>query len=108
MGADSQPAPYQPRPIDTSATQLSDDLNQLSETLAANAHDVWAAQRLREGWQYGPVRDDELMQHPCLVPYGQLPEAEKAYDRKLVSETLRAILILGYEIRRKERNPYPS
>jgi ryanodine receptor 2 len=106
MGADSQPARYQPLPIDTSATRLSDDLKQLSEALAANAHDVWAAQRLREGWQYGPVRDDGLLQHPCLVPYDQLPEAEKVYDRKLVAETLRAILVLGYEIRRKTRDPH--
>ncbi len=104
MGDDG-PASYQPLPIYTSATRLPDDLTQLLEALAANAHDVWAAQRLQEGWRYGPVRDDDALRHPCLVPYDQLPEAEKDYDRNLVIETLRAILVLGYEIRPTERNP---
>jgi hypothetical protein len=99
VDVDRPSAWYQPNPIDTSATRLPDDLKQLSEALAANAHDVWAAQRLREGWRHGPVRDDNALRHPCLVPYDKLPELEKEYDRNLVIETLCAILVLGYEIR---------
>lgn len=91
---------YEPRILDSSAVELPSDLLPLLERLAANAHDVWAAQRLRDGWTYGPVRDDSLRQHPCLVPYEQLPESEKEYDRNSVRQTLRAILALGYRIER--------
>lgn len=89
---------YEPHPLDTSAVTLSVELLDLQEELAANAHEVWAAQRIQDGWRYGPSRDDETKEHPCLVSYDQLLDSEKEYDRRLVAETLRAILILGYEI----------
>jgi ryanodine receptor 2 len=62
------------------------------------AHDVWAAARIAQGWSYGPTRDDRNKKHPCLVPYSQLPESEKEYDRRMAAETLKAILTLGYQI----------
>ena len=89
---------YQPEPIDTSGVTLSEDLRRLTELLAKNAHDIWARQRMAEGWTYGPKRDDAKKQHPCLVPYEELPETEKEYDRNAAMETLRAILALGYKI----------
>jgi ryanodine receptor 2 len=89
---------YDPEPIDTSRVALGEQVLQLRELLAKNAHDVWARQRLREGWRYGAVRDDARKEHPCLVPYEQLPESEKEYDRATALETLRAILALGYRI----------
>jgi len=49
----------------------------LSEHLARNAHDIWARQRLADGWNSGPGRDDAAKEHPCLVPYKDLPESEK-------------------------------
>lgn len=87
---------YQPRPIDTSAVSLPAELLALTERLAENAHDIWAQQRLAQGWTYGPQRDDAAKKHPCLVSYADLPESEKEYDRKAAMETLKAIVALGY------------
>jgi hypothetical protein len=91
-------AHYLPVPIDTSSVTLPESLDRLLERLAENTHDVWAAQRLSEGWTRGPSRDDVAKKHPCLVPYNQLPETEKEYDRRTAAETLKAILMLGYRI----------
>src|SRR5438045_4140296 len=90
--------PYQPKPIEASSIALPQDLLDLTEHLAENAHDHWARQRIKDGWTYGPNRDDAQKQHPCLVPYDDLPESEKEYDRKAAMETLKAILALGYRI----------
>ncbi len=89
---------YEPRPIDTSGVDLPEHLVALTERLAENTHDVWAAQRIAEGWTYGPSRDDAAKKHPDLIPYAGLPESEKEYDRKTAMETLKAIVALGYRI----------
>ena len=89
---------YNPKPIDTSAIKLPKDLLDLGEQIAKNVHDVWAAGRIKDGWTYGPVRNDANKQHPCLVPYEELPEEEKAYDRNTAQETLRLIMKLGFNI----------
>lgn len=91
--------PYDPRPIDTSHVSLPHAVAALAERLAENTHDHWAAQRFREGWRHGPTRDDVRKEHPCLIPYDQLPESEKEYDRLTACETVRAILALGHTIR---------
>lgn len=96
---------YQPRPVDTSGVKLTESLLELTELLAQNIHEVWAAQRLSEGWTYGPERDDEAKRHPCLVPYDELPESEKEYDRNTALETLRVITALGYRIERVDKPP---
>ena len=89
---------YQPAPIDVTQISLSPELLQLTERLAENTHDLWAAQRLAQGWTLGAQRDDAKKTHPCLVPYAQLPESEKEYDRIAAIGTLKAILRLGYQI----------
>jgi len=91
---------YQPKRIDTSSVELSPELANLTEHLAENTHDLWAAQRLKDGWTWGAKRDDAQKKHPCLVPYRDLPESEKAYDRQTAMGTLKAILALGYRIER--------
>jgi ryanodine receptor 2 len=91
---------YRPRPIDTTEVALSPEILALTERLAENAHDVWAARRMAEGWTYGPQRDDAAKDHPDLVPYADLPESEKQYDRSTAMETLKAIVALGYHISR--------
>ncbi len=91
-------ATYTPKPIDTSTVVLTHAQRRLVEQLAANAHEVWAKKRLEDGWQYGPSRNDEAKTHPCLVPYDQLPESEKDYDRIMVEQVVRAALALGYRI----------
>ena len=90
---------YQPSPIATEGVSLPPELLPLTEQLAQNAHDLWAAQRLAQGWRHGPQRDDAKKLHPCLVPYDQLPDGEKEYDRIAALGTLKAILKLGYQIR---------
>jgi hypothetical protein len=89
---------YQPKPIDTSDVQLSATLLALTEQLAENAHDLYARQRMAEGWRYGPQRNDVTKENPTLVPYQDLPESEKDYDRNMAMETLKAIIALGYRI----------
>ena len=71
---------------------------ELLEELAKNVHDQWAKGRISEGWTYGPERNDELKQTPCLVPYEQLPEIEKEYDRNTALQTIKFLLEKGYKI----------
>jgi ryanodine receptor 2 len=89
---------YIPQPIDTSEIKLSADLLELTELLARNTHEVWATQRIAEGWKYGTERSDTEKFHPCLVAYEDLPENEKEYDRNTAMETLKVIVKLGYRI----------
>lgn len=89
---------YTPTPIDTGSVELPAELTALTEKLAENTHDIWAAGRLRDGWQYGPERNDTKKTNPTLVPYDQLPESEKQYDRNTALETLKVILKLGFQI----------
>lgn len=91
---------YFPEPIDTKHVCLDSDILELCELLARNAHDVWARERMNQGWTYGPARNDLAKEHPCLVPYAELPESEKEYDRSTAMETLKVIVSMGYEIRR--------
>ena len=84
--------------LDTGEIELSPELLKLTEHLAIHVHEVWAANRIAEGWKYGPKRDDERKEHPCLMPYSELPESEKEYDRKTAIETLKAIGLLGFRI----------
>jgi hypothetical protein len=91
---------YQPKPIDTTGIELGPELNELVEKLSESTHDNWAIGRLNEGWRLGPERDNKQKTHPCLIPYSQLPESEKDYDRVTATETLKAIIALGYSIKR--------
>ena len=91
---------YQPHPKNVDDVVLPEDLVALTEQIAENVHEVWAASRVAEGWTYGPVRDDARKQTPCLVPYADLTEEEKAYDRNTAMQTLKLIVSLGYDIRK--------
>lgn len=91
---------YTPKPIDTDGVELSEELIDLTEKIAENVHDVWAQGRIKEGWTYGEKRDDVKKQTPCLVPYDQLPENEKEYDRHTAMSTIKLIVSLGYKIER--------
>lgn len=89
---------YNPQPINVEDISLDANLEDLTEAIAENAHDIWARARMDEGWTYGPVRDDAKKQHPDLVPYAQLPDSEKEYDRLMAMNTLRLVLRLGFGI----------
>ena len=95
------PKKYRPGPIDTSSIELPKELMALSEEIAKNVHDVWALNRIKEGWTYGPERSDELKLTPCLVPYEDLTELEKDYDRNTAIATIKLIYKLGFEIKKK-------
>ena len=90
---------YVPKPIDTSDVKLPEDLLLLTEKIAENVHEVWAAGRISEGWTYGEKKDVEKKKTPLLVPYGELPESEKDYDRNTAIGTLKLIVKLGYTIK---------
>lgn len=89
---------YTPQPVDTNDVKLPEELDALAEVIAKNVHDVWSQGRIAEGWTYGPERNDALRQTPCLVPYEELPESEKAYDRNTAQATLKLILKFGFRI----------
>lgn len=89
---------YKPQPVNTSGVQIPHELVPLIEELARNAHEVWAQQRISDGWSYGPERDDRRKETPCLVPYEDLSESEKEYDRKTAKQMLKALLALGFRI----------
>lgn len=89
---------YTPKPIDLSDVELTEDLNELREAIAENAHEVWAENRYADGWRYGVQRNDDLKLHPDMVPYSQLPESEKEYDREMAMKTIKLLKKLGYDI----------
>lgn len=89
---------YIPQPNDTKNVVLPKELNALAEEIAKNVHEVWSAERMKDGWTYGEMRNDLEKKHPCLVPYEELSEEEKAYDRNTSIETIKLILKLGFKI----------
>lgn len=92
---------YKPAPRDTSSVRLPREIAELTELLAKNTHENWAKQRIGEGWRYGPKRDDARKEHPSLIPYEELSESEKEYDRTTAMETIKTILALGYRIEKR-------
>ena len=92
---------YVPQPIGTSDIQLPEELEALVEKMAKNVHEVWAETRIKQGWTYGSERNDKQKKHPCLIPYEELPEEEKEYDRGTSVGTLKLILKLGFRITKK-------
>ena len=92
---------YTPKPVDTTAVALPQALLELTEKIAENVHEVWSKGRIAEGWTYGEKRDDNKKETPCLVPYSELPENEKEYDRNTALETIKTILSLGYKIQKR-------
>lgn len=89
---------YIPQPIDTKDVVLPKELSSLAEEIAKNVHEVWSVGRMKEGWTYGEERNDAEKHHPCLVPYEELTETEKEYDRNTSQETLKLIMKLGFRI----------
>lgn len=92
---------YIPQPVDVTDVRLPDELNNLVEQMARNVHEVWAETRIAQGWTYGEQRDDVHKQHPCLVPYEELPDVEKEYDRQTAVSTLKLIMKLGFHVSRE-------
>ncbi|HUJ39446.1 MAG TPA: RyR domain-containing protein [Candidatus Acidoferrales bacterium] len=89
---------FEPKPLDLSGIELTPELRRISELLAENTHNIWAKGRIADGWHYGPERNDARREHPCLVPYAELPESEKEYDRRTAMGAIQAIMALGYSV----------
>lgn len=89
---------YVPNPVDTTDVKLPTELESLVEEMAKNVHEVWAQTRISQGWSFGEERNDVAKKHPCLVPYEELSEEEKTYDRNTSVQTLKLILKLGFKI----------
>ena len=99
---------YEPHPLDLSDVLLDDDLLALTEAIAENTHEVWAKTRKQEGWTYGPQRNDTLKQNPDMVPYSDLSESEKEYDRKTAFDALRLAKKLGFNVSRGPKHHCPN
>ena len=93
---------YIPEPMDLSLVDLPESLIQLSERIAENVHEVWAKARIDDGWTYGEKRADIPTQHPYLVPYDELPEEEKEYDRNTAMNTIKMVKKLGFRIEKED------
>ena len=89
---------YIPQPIDTKDVKLPDELILLAEEIAKNVHEVWAEGRMKDGWRYGEKRNDVGKLHPCLMPYEELTEKEREFDRNTSQETLKMIIKMGFKI----------
>ena len=92
---------YNPKKLDFSNLAIPEELNELIEKIAEAVHDEWAAGRIADGWTYGPQRDDDKKHHPCLVPYEELSDEEKAYDRATAKATIAMVIGNGYRIENK-------
>lgn len=93
---------YIPHPISLDNVEVEDELIELREAIAENAHEVWAEARRNEGWTYGVERDDEKKQHPDMLPYNRLPESEKEYDRIMAMNTIKLVKKLGWDLKKKK------
>lgn len=92
---------YVPAPVDTTGVALPEELGELVEIMSKNVHEVWAETRIKQGWSWGPTRDDANKQHPCLIAYEELSDDEKVFDRNSAVETLKLILKNGFKIKKE-------
>ena len=93
---------YVPKPENTNDVFLSDEIIELTEIVAKNAHENWARKKIEDGWTYGEDLDIGMRTHPCLVEYESLSEVDKEYDRVTAMEAIRLLLKLGYKITKEE------
>ncbi len=62
-----------------------------SSTTPEQSHEGWLAVKAADGWKYGPVKNAETKEHPCFVPYSQLPESQRLKD-EMFGSVVRAVL----------------
>lgn len=89
---------YYPKLMDLSHIALPEGYEELREAIAENAHDMWARERQSEGWTLGPKRNDAKLETPDMVPYADLADSERQYDRVMAEDTLKLFMALGYKI----------
>uniref|UniRef100_A0A8B9JLQ8 Ryanodine receptor 1a (skeletal) n=1 Tax=Astyanax mexicanus TaxID=7994 RepID=A0A8B9JLQ8_ASTMX len=89
---------YKPAPLDLNHVKLTPNQNTLVERLAENGHNVWARDRVRQGWTYSIVQDIVNKRNPRLVPYNLLDEKTKKTNRDTVCAAVRTLIGYGYNI----------
>ncbi len=57
----------------------------LTGNTPAESHAGWCEFKYNHGWVYGPTKDETLKQHPCLVPYDELPPSQRLKDHLFVA-----------------------
>ena len=92
---------YIARPVDLTDVELPEEVLALTEYIAENAHEEWSRQRFAEGWVYGAKSDKDNLVSPDLIPYCELLDKEKQYDRKMAMDTLRLLYKMGYVIEKR-------
>ncbi|XP_077359216.1 ryanodine receptor 2 [Festucalex cinctus] len=89
---------YKPAPLDLSHIKLTSTQEAMVDKLAENAHNVWARDRIRQGWTYGIQQDVKNRRNPRLVPYGLLDERTKKSNKDSLREAVRTLLGYGYNL----------
>ncbi|XP_073986803.1 ryanodine receptor isoform X3 [Rhodnius prolixus] len=89
---------YKPAPLDLGAITLTPKMEELIDQLAENTHNLWAKERIQQGWTYGLNEDPDLSRSPHLVPYCKVDELIKKANRDTASETVRTLLVYGYNL----------
>ncbi|XP_077442696.1 ryanodine receptor 3 [Stigmatopora argus] len=89
---------YKPAPLDLSDVKMTAGQEVLVDKLAENAHNVWAKDRIKQGWTYGIQQDLKIRRNPRLVPYAFLDERTKKSNRDSLREAIRTMVGYGYEI----------
>ncbi|XP_057715471.1 ryanodine receptor 3-like isoform X6 [Corythoichthys intestinalis] len=89
---------YKPAPLDLSDMKLTPGQELLVEKLAENAHNVWAKDRIKQGWTYGIQQDLKSKRNPRLVPYALLDERTKKSNRDSLREAIRTLIGYGYNV----------
>ncbi|MFT7807285.1 ryanodine receptor 2 isoform X1 [Arapaima gigas] len=89
---------YKPAPMDLSHVKLSSTQEAMVDKLAENAHNVWARDRIRQGWTYGIQQDVKNRRNPRLVPYALLDERTKKSNKDSLREAVRTLLGYGYNL----------
>ncbi|KAE9543520.1 hypothetical protein AGLY_002320 [Aphis glycines] len=89
---------YKPAPLDLSAINLSGKMEELIDQLAENTHNLWAKERIQQGWTYGLNEELQMLRSPHLVPYSKVDDAIKKANRDTASETVRTLLVYGYNL----------
>ncbi|XP_061097426.1 ryanodine receptor 3-like isoform X2 [Conger conger] len=89
---------YKPAPLELCDVKLTPGQEVLVDKLAENAHNVWAKDRIKQGWTYGILQDLKSKRNPRLVPYALLDERTKKSNRDSLREAIRTLVGYGYNI----------
>uniref|UniRef100_A0A8C5G2H2 B30.2/SPRY domain-containing protein n=1 Tax=Gouania willdenowi TaxID=441366 RepID=A0A8C5G2H2_GOUWI len=89
---------YRPAPVDVNRVSLGSDHEQVVDILAENEHNVWAKDRIKQGWTYGAQQDVKAKSSPYLVPYSLLDERTRHMGREGVREAVCTLLAYGYNL----------